>query len=62
MRGQRLRFAITIIIVILACLAYWDTFQLWTMSDDDRTELAEKDPGRLLEMEQKSIRLGLDLQ
>jgi SecD/SecF fusion protein len=62
MRGQRLRFAITIIIVILACLAYWDTFQLWTMTDDDKTELAERDPGKLLEMEQKSIRLGLDLQ
>jgi len=62
MRGQRLRFGITIIIVILACLAYWDTFQLWTMTDADKTELAERDPGKLLEMEQKSIRLGLDLQ
>jgi protein-export membrane protein SecD len=56
------RTGVTIILVILACIAFWDTFNLWTMSDTDRDKLQEDDPGALLKMQQEAIRLGLDLQ
>jgi len=62
MRSQKWRLGITVVIIILACMAYWDTFQLWTMSDQDRQTLQDRDPGKLLELEQEAIRLGLDLQ
>ncbi len=62
MRSQRWRLGITLIIIILAFLAYWDTFKLWTMSDEEEQALQERDPGALLELQQNAIRLGLDLQ
>ncbi|HUV30750.1 MAG TPA: protein translocase subunit SecD [Acidobacteriota bacterium] len=62
MRGQRWRIGITLLIIVLACLAYWDTFRLWTMSDEEQQAMQDRDPGELLELQQKAIRLGLDLQ
>lgn len=56
------RIGVTIILIVLACIAFWDTFQLWTMSDSERDQLQEDDPGALLKMQQEAIRLGLDLQ
>ena len=62
MRSQKWRLGITLVVIILACLAYWDTFRLWTMSEEERQTLQERDPGELLELQQEAIRLGLDLQ
>ena len=56
------RIGVTIILIILACIAFWDTFNLWTMTDAERIKLQEDDPGALLKMQQEAIRLGLDLQ
>ena len=56
------RIGLTAILVILACVAFWNTFKLWTMSDEDKIAMQDRDPGELLELQQKSIRLGLDLQ
>ena len=56
------RIGLTIVLVILACVAFWNTFKLWTMSDAEKAALQEKDPGALLHLQQKAIRLGLDLQ
>ncbi|MFH1373689.1 MAG: protein translocase subunit SecD [bacterium] len=56
------RIILTAILVVLACIAFWNTFKLWTMSDTDRESLQERDPGALLNLQQKAIRLGLDLQ
>ncbi len=56
------RTGLTVILVILACFAFWNTFKLWTMSDAERAEMQENDPGALLHLQQKAIRLGLDLQ
>jgi len=62
MSGQRWRILITVILIILGGMAYWDTFTLWTMSPEARQEMQDNDPGNLLELQQKAIRLGLDLQ
>ncbi|MDH3890813.1 MAG: protein translocase subunit SecD [candidate division Zixibacteria bacterium] len=56
------RIGLTIILVALACIAFWDTFKLWTMTDSDRVTMQEDDPGGLLKLQQEAIRLGLDLQ
>ncbi len=56
------RIGLTVILVILACIAFWDTFNLWTMTETERIKLQEDDPGTLLKMQQEAIRLGLDLQ
>lgn len=56
------RIILTAVLLLAACYAFWGTFTLWTMSDADKAALQEKDPGALLHMQQKAIRLGLDLQ
>jgi len=62
MSNQKWRLGLTVLLIILACFAFWNTFKLWTMSDASKEALAEKDPGALLQLQQKAIRLGLDLQ
>ena len=62
MSSQKWRLGITIVLVVLAVIAFWKTFQLWTMTEEDKVALQEKDPGALLALQQKAIRLGLDLQ
>lgn len=62
MSKQNWRIILTSILVVLACFAFWHTFKLWTMSDADKEALNERDPGALLNLQQKAIRLGLDLQ
>ena len=62
MSGQKWRLLLTAILVVLGILAFWNTFELWTMSDEDQQAMQERDPGALLELQQKAIRLGLDLQ
>lgn len=62
MSKQNWRIGLTVVLIILACFAFWNTFKLWTMSEADRAEMQESDPGGLLTLQQKAIRLGLDLQ
>lgn len=56
------RIIVTVILLALACFAFWNTFELWSMSEADKAEMQERDPGALLALQQKAIRLGLDLQ
>ncbi len=56
------RIYLTIALVILAVVAFWDTFRLWTMSDAEKARMQEEKPGELLKLQQDAIRLGLDLQ
>ncbi len=60
--GQKWRWGITAVLVILSFMAFWDTFKLWTMDDAERSALQESNPDKLLELQQNSIRLGLALQ
>ncbi len=62
MSKQNWRIGLTVVLIILACFAFWNTFTLWTMSEAERAEMQEADPGGLLTLQQKAIRLGLDLQ
>ena len=62
MSKQNWRIGLTVVLVILACVAFWNTYKMWTMSDAEQAEMQENDPGGLLTLQQKAIRLGLDLQ
>ena len=62
MSGQKWRFLITGVLIIVGLLAFWGTFRVWTMNPQEVQRLQKDDPGALLEMQQKAIRLGLDLQ
>jgi SecD/SecF fusion protein len=56
------RIIVTAILLIVAVVAFWNTFKLWTMTDSEQQAMQERDPGALLNLQQKAIRLGLDLQ
>lgn len=62
MSGQKWRLTITLILIVLGLLAFWNTFELWTMSEEEQQAMQEENPGELLALQQKAIRLGLDLQ
>jgi len=62
MSQQNWRVIITLILLVVAVIAFWNTFKLWTMSPEDQAQMQDSDPGALLHLQQKAIRLGLDLQ
>ncbi len=62
MSTKNWRIIVTLVLVVLAIIAFWDTFRLWTMTEEDKIQMDEESPGRLMELEQSAIRLGLDLQ
>ncbi|MEW5795328.1 MAG: protein translocase subunit SecD [Candidatus Zixiibacteriota bacterium] len=62
MSAQKWRILITLVLVVVGLLAFWPTFKLWTMSDAEREKMNLEEPGEYLELQQKAIRLGLDLQ
>ncbi|UCD62976.1 MAG: protein translocase subunit SecD [Candidatus Zixiibacteriota bacterium] len=62
MSKQNWRIILTAALVILAVVAFFNTFKLWTMSDEEKETMSERSPGELLQLQQKAIRLGLDLQ
>lgn len=62
MSGQRWLLLLTVVLIILGVIASWNTINLWTMTEEEQQELQETDPGELLRLQQKAIRLGLDLQ
>lgn len=62
MKGQTWRLIITGFLIILGFIGFWNTLRLWTMTAKDRTKMEERQPGSVLQLEQKAMRLGLDLK
>ncbi len=60
--SQKWRIGVTAVLVVLALMAFWNTFRLWTMSEADKQQLDKSKPGALVALQQKAVRLGLDLQ
>lgn len=56
------RIVLTGILIVLAIIAFWDTFRLWTMSGEEVAEMEQQEPGKLQAIREDAIRLGLDLQ
>ncbi|UCD93689.1 MAG: protein translocase subunit SecD [Candidatus Zixiibacteriota bacterium] len=62
MKSQTWRLVITGAMVVLAFVGFWNTLRLWTLAEDDREKMEERQPGSVNELERKAMRLGLDLQ
>ena len=62
MSAQKWRIGLTVLIIIVAIIAFWDTFTMWTMSDEAESKMRDDKPGEFLQLQQDAIRLGLDLQ
>ncbi len=62
MKSQTWRLAVTGVLIILAFIGFWNTLRLWTLSEDDRARMDDRQPGSVAELERKAMRLGLDLQ
>ena len=60
--SQKWRIGLTAVMVIVAFLMFWNTFKLWTLDDADKKAMEDREPGAVLRLQQKAIRLGLDLQ
>jgi protein-export membrane protein SecD len=63
MRRSRLYLILLISFLILASLyALYPSIKLWTMSDEKKEELRNTEPQDLIALEQKAIKMGLDLK
>jgi SecD/SecF fusion protein len=63
MRRSRLYLIILIVFLILASLyALYPSIQLWSMSDEKKEEIRNTEPQDLIALEQKAIKMGLDLK
>jgi SecD/SecF fusion protein len=62
MSSQKWRIGLTLVLTIVACFAFWHTFRFWTMGQAEKAKMQENTPGEYLALQQKAIRLGLDLQ
>ena len=61
-RSQLWLTLITVFLVIASIWYLYPSLSLWSLSDTEKALLNEKDPGKLLSLEQKGIKLGLDLK
>jgi len=62
MKNQTWRLIITGLLIVLGFIGFWNTLKLWTMTEEDKIEMEERKPGSIVELEQKAMRLGLDLK
>lgn len=53
---------ITVFLIIASVWYLYPSLSLWSLSDTEKALLKEKDPSKLLSLEQKGIKLGLDLK
>lgn len=62
MRGDTWKIVLTIILIIAAIFYLWPTFQLFTMSESERTAMQQNSPDAYANLQKKALKLGLDLQ
>jgi protein-export membrane protein SecD len=62
MKSQTWRLIITGVLIILGFIGFWNTLRLWTLNAEEKTQMEERRPGSLNELEKKAMRLGLDLK
>ena len=61
-RSQLWLTLITVFLIIASVWYLYPSLSLWSLSDTEKELLKEKDPAKLLSLEQKGIKLGLDLK
>ena len=53
---------LTLFLIAFSAYALYPSVKLYRMSPEDRQQMAESDPGALVDMERRAIKLGLDLR
>jgi preprotein translocase subunit SecD len=53
---------LTLFLIAASAYALYPTVKLWLMSDAEKAQLAESDPAKLVNLEKRAIKLGLDLR
>ncbi|HVP36933.1 MAG TPA: protein translocase subunit SecD [Terriglobales bacterium] len=61
-RSQLWLTLITVFLIIASVWYLYPSLSLWSLSDTQKALMKEKDPVKLLSLEQKGIKLGLDLK
>jgi SecD/SecF fusion protein len=61
-RSQLWLTLITVFLIVASVWYLYPSLSLWSLSDTEKALLKEKDPSKLLSLEQKGIKLGLDLR
>ncbi|MCJ7459686.1 MAG: protein translocase subunit SecD [candidate division Zixibacteria bacterium] len=61
-RSQLWLTLITVFLIIASVWYLYPSLSLWSLSDTEKALLKEKDPSKLLSLEQRGIKLGLDLK
>jgi len=61
-RSQLWLTSITIFLILASAWYLYPSLKLWSLSETEKMILKEKDPQELLDLEQRGIKLGLDLQ
>lgn len=62
MKGQTWRLVLTIGLIVLAFIGFWNTLRYWTLTEADKERMEVQKPGSVQELQRKAMRLGLDLQ
>jgi protein-export membrane protein SecD len=61
-RNLKFRFALIVALLLIAAWYLAPSIRLYSMSPEERQELARRDPQGFQELKEKAIKLGLDLQ
>jgi protein-export membrane protein SecD len=61
-RSQLWLTLITVFLIVASVWYLYPSLSLWSLSDTEKVLMQEKDPAKLLSLEQKGIKLGLDLK
>ncbi len=62
MKGDTWKVVLTIVLIVVAIVYLWPTYQYFTMSDSARETMRTSDPDGFAALQKKALKLGLDLQ
>ncbi len=62
MKGDTWKIVLTIVLIVVAIVYLWPTYQYFTMSDSARETMRTSDPDGFAALQKKALKLGLDLQ
>ncbi len=62
MKGDTWKIVLTVVLIVVAIVYLWPTYQYFTMSDSARESMRTSDPDGFATLQKKALKLGLDLQ
>lgn len=62
MKGDTWKVVLTVILIVVAIVYLWPTYQYFSLSDSARNAMTTSDPDGFAKLQKKALKLGLDLQ